>query len=126
MDQRWIVPLIKPEFYIGRAFNAKEFKNDLILLNEGISRKQAKIILDKNQVIIQNLSERVPISVENKKISFEEKTELKDGDHISIANYTLTYISNQAFENKIDTCTRPNKWNFFRGLLRFFKFRKRL
>lgn len=83
--------LTKPEVIIGRSDKA-----DVSLNEENVSRQHAKILVRRNEVIIQDLESTNGTFVNTKKVPTEV---LKDGDLILIGNTILKFISGSNVES---------------------------
>jgi putative ABC transport system ATP-binding protein len=85
-DQKVVrdIPLLKPLLYIGRASEC-----DIQLLDNGISRKHAKISRVGGLFFLEDLDSRNGIFVNREKI---QRQQLHDGDKIVIHTFSLEFV----------------------------------
>ena len=79
------VPITKPSMTIGRME-----RNDIMIKNMAVSRQHARIIINKDRFIIEDLDSMNGIFVNEKKV---KQCILKDKDEILVGKHTLIFVN---------------------------------
>jgi diguanylate cyclase (GGDEF)-like protein len=120
----------KPELVLGRGQHA-----DVEILDDGISRRHARVRFDDHRVFLADLGSRNGTYVNGERI--EREVELQDGDKIQLSSSTIlkfTYADrlDESFQRRMyesslrDSATKAfNKKYFLDRLEREFRFAKR-
>jgi len=83
IDGAYTFEVNKPTVTIGREQSMKEYLCKKVF----VSRVHAKIVIDDNTLIIENLSPTNFTFVNNKKLSLGEQAELSNGDELGLGGF---------------------------------------
>lgn len=86
-EKKCVFPLMQQKNFIGRTFS-----NQVVIPDITISRTQAIIEINNDEVTIKNLSEINKIEVNGINIDYEQHLKLYGHEKIQIANYTFHFV----------------------------------
>ncbi|BBM86565.1 FHA domain-containing serine/threonine-protein kinase [Candidatus Uabimicrobium amorphum] len=86
-EKKCVFPLMQQKNFIGRTFS-----NQVVIPDITISRTQALIEINNDEVTIKNLSEVNKIEVNGINVDYEQHIKLSGHEKIQIANYTFHFV----------------------------------